>query len=1144
MAKIKPPRNSHSPKNRSRNLECPDGRCQCRKCSPFADWQIEDFFGVASAKRGFDYARGFRVLEYAINDDWSAISGLVQGTTKYDTYVQIKPGGRPNSIIDCRCECPVGSTCKHGAALLYHVLRERTGEDEDDIEVEIAPSELAPPDQEQPAKVHPLIDGWVSDLCKINETVTRKEKLKDSKTLLYLVTTGSAEKPYLRLETIAASKLKAGGYGREERYDLTTGRAGFLDAADRMIGALLGSMRSGYWLDYSFETAEPELIDLLLNSVIKTGRCFWRTKDGLPLTLGDARPGELVWVVDEQGRQRTTVTTHEAQVLLAPSPWYVDEKTGCAGRLTLPFPADLVEPILFGPRLDVEQAKYTRDLLQKRLPDLEIPLPAEQVVIEHREEVPTPVLFLTKFDNGVQKDAAYAFHWVKYGNKRCNPTDSGNHVTINGASRTVVYRRNMKAERELSSMLTEELQLPMANFPRVNDGLCLILPQLRQLTDFIALEIPRLEKLGWDIIYDKSFHDRVVMPDDDDWQGDIVEEEGWFSVDLGINVRGEKVSLLPLLMQAVRSIPYNMSDARAGFEPMDVIDDNFLEAMNQGGRFYVTMADGAKLSLPFPRVKSLIKTLIEVFDESSVNRQGRMPISAGQLVQLLGAEQPIAFQGGDRLRALAASLLKAGNDWPTHAAPNEFGVTLRDYQKQGVAWLQFIASHNIGGILADDMGLGKTVEALAHIQMEYESNHLQRPCLVVCPTSVLPNWIEEAQRMVPHLRVVCLRDYDRFTRQSKLDDVDIVLTSYPLLQRDASLLTLREWHMVILDEAQMIKNRQTQVADVCRRLKANHRICMTGTPVQNHLGELWSQFAFLMPGLLSTHEIFTRVFRTPIEKFNDPYMRAFLAARIRPFLLRRTKSEVGDELPTKTVIHRNITLEGGQRDLYETVRLAMHKRVLEVVEEKGINRSQIVILKALMRLRQVCCDPRLLKLEQARAVGESAKLSVLMEMLTQLVDEGRRVLVFSQFTSMLDLIAEELITREIRYLELRGSTVDRKTPVKQFQAGKAPVFLISLKAGGTGLNLTAADTVIHYDPWWNPAVEEQATDRAHRIGQNKPVFVYRLITTGTVEEKMLKRQDEKRLIADGIYDKGTTPGGVTNHFTERDLKYLLAPIEE
>ncbi len=222
----------------------------------------------------------------------------------------------------------------------------------------------------------------------------------------------------------------------------------------------------------------------------------------------------------------------------------------------------------------------------------------------------------------------------------------------------------------------------------------------------------------------------------------------------------------------------------------------------------------------------------------------------------------------------------------------------------------------------------------------------------------------------------------------------------------------------------------------------------------------------------------------------------------------------------------------------------MHKRVLEVVEEKGINRSQIVILKALMRLRQVCCDPRLLKLEEARAVGESAKLSVLMEMLTQLVDEGRRVLVFSQFTSMLDLIAEELITREIKYLELRGSTVDRKTPVKQFQAGKAPVFLISLKAGGTGLNLTAADTVIHYDPWWNPAVEEQATDRAHRIGQNKPVFVYRLITTGTVEEKMLKRQEEKRLIADGIYDKGTTPGALTNHFTERDLKYLLAPIEE
>lgn len=1137
MAKTKAPRNSHSPKKRSKNLECPDGRCQCRKCTPFADWQIEDFFGVSSAKRGFDYARGYRVLEYAINDDWSVISGLVQGTTKYDTYVQLKPGSRPNSIVDCRCECPVGSTCKHGAALLYHVLRERTGEEDDDV----IPTEVLPPENKT-VPAHPLIDGWISDLCKINENVTRKGKLKDSKTLLYLLTTGSSEKPYLRLETIAAGKLKAGGYGREERYDLTTGRAGFLDAADRMIGALLGSMRSGYWLDYSFETAEPELIDLLLNSVIKTGRCFWRTKDGMPLTLGDSRPGQLVWVVDEQGRQRTTVTTQEAQVLLAPSPWYVDEKTGTAGRLTMPFPSDLVEPILFGPRLDVEQAKYTRDLLQKRLPDLELPLPAEQVVIEHRDQVPTPVLFLTKFDSGAQKDAPHAFHWVKYGNKRCNLTDSGNHVTINGTMRTVVYRRNMKAEREFSSMLTEQLQLPVANFPRVNEGLCLTLPQLRALTDFVALEIPRLQQLGWEIIYDQSFHDRVVLPDDDQWEGDIVEEDGWFSVDLGINVGGKKVSLLPLLMQAVRSIPYFMEDARAGFEPLEIMDDNFLEVMNQGGRFYVTMDDGTQLALPFPRVKTLIKTLIELFDDRAL-RKGRLPINAGQLLQLLGTEQPIAFQGGDRLRALAASLLKASKDWPTHMGPSSFGLTLRDYQKQGVAWLQFIASHQIGGILADDMGLGKTVEALAHIQMEYESNHLQRPCLVVCPTSVLPNWLEEVQRMVPHLRVVCLRDHDKFTRQSKLDDVDIVLTSYPLLLRDASLLTLRDWHMVILDEAQMIKNRQTLAADVCRRLKANHRICMTGTPVENHLGELWSLFAFLMPGLLHSYETFKNVFRTPIEKFNDPYAKAFLAARIRPFVLRRTKTEVGEELPKKTIIHRNIDLEGGQRDLYETVRLAMNKRVLEVVSEKGINKSQIVILKALLRLRQVCCDPRLLKLEEARDVTESAKLALLMEMLTTLVEEGRRVLVFSSFTSMLDLIAAELEIRQIKFLQLRGTTIDRKTPVKQFQSGKVPIFLISLKAGGTGLNLTAADTVIHYDPWWNPAVEEQATDRAHRIGQDKPVFVYRLITNGTVEEKMLRRQEEKRRIADGIYDKGTTPGAVT-HFTERDLKYLLAPIGE
>jgi SNF2 family DNA or RNA helicase len=309
--------------------------------------------------------------------------------------------------------------------------------------------------------------------------------------------------------------------------------------------------------------------------------------------------------------------------------------------------------------------------------------------------------------------------------------------------------------------------------------------------------------------------------------------------------------------------------------------------------------------------------------------------------------------------------------------------------------------------------------------------------------------------------------------------------------------------------------------------------------MENHLGELWSQFAFLMPGLLGDTKRFARVFRTPIEKKQDGERRAVLSGRLKPFLLRRTKSLVAADLPPKTEILRPLELAGPQRDLYETVRVAMHDKVRREVAEKGLARSHIVVLDALLKLRQVCCDPRLVKLTAARQVNASAKLEHLMEMLPPLIEDGRQILLFSQFTSMLDLIKPAVAEAGIDFAELRGDTKDRAGPVAQFQKGKVPLFLISLKAGGTGLNLTAADTVIHYDPWWNPAVEDQATDRAHRIGQDKPVFVYKLVAQGTVEERMLELQQRKKALAAGIYDAA---GGTGAGLEAGDIERLFEPL--
>jgi SNF2 family DNA or RNA helicase len=461
------------------------------------------------------------------------------------------------------------------------------------------------------------------------------------------------------------------------------------------------------------------------------------------------------------------------------------------------------------------------------------------------------------------------------------------------------------------------------------------------------------------------------------------------------------------------------------------------------------------------------------------------------------------------------------------------------YQREGLNWMQYLRERNLSGVLADDMGLGKTVQALAHILVEKESGRLDRPVLVVLPTTLVHNWREEAKKFAPDLRVLDLHGPQRKERFDQIDEHDLVLTTYPLLWRDQAMLSLHEYHLLILDEAQIVKNVATKAAKGIRDLRARHRLCLTGTPLENHLGELWAQFDFLLPGFLGAQKDFTKRWRTPIEKYDDSVRRDLLVRRIRPFMLRRRKDEVAKELPQKTTIVRTVALEGAQRDLYETVRIAMQEKVRMAVADQGLARSHIVVLEALLKLRQVCCDPALVKLARAGRVEESAKLDLLLDMLPELLEEGRRVLLFSQFTGMLAIIAAALDEAGLPYVTLTGDTTDRITPVTRFQGGEVPLFLISLKAGGVGLNLTAADTVIHYDPWWNPAAENQATDRAHRIGQLKPVFVYKLIVAGSIEERIVAMQGRKAALADSILREDAAGAA---KFSAEDIEALLAPM--
>jgi superfamily II DNA or RNA helicase len=434
---------------------------------------------------------------------------------------------------------------------------------------------------------------------------------------------------------------------------------------------------------------------------------------------------------------------------------------------------------------------------------------------------------------------------------------------------------------------------------------------------------------------------------------------------------------------------------------------------------------------------------------------------------------------------------------------------LRPYQKEGVYWLHFLAENRLGGILADEMGLGKTLQTLAFLRT------VSGTSLIVCPASLLFNWRREMARFVPELKVLSLEGPDRHARFKELPQHNIVLTSYPLLRRDVDLY--REFHFgtVVLDEATHIKNPDTQNAQAAMALRADHRFVLTGTPVENSVRDLWSIMNFALPGYLGDRDEFRERYELPITRGSQPE-RERLAKRLRPVMLRRLKREVARDLPEKIEQVAFCDLSAEQRELYAKLQREGRQKVETLASEKKSGAARVAMLTVLLRLRQVCSDLRL--------VGEtpgnrSGKLELLLELIEEAMDGGHRMLVFSQFVSMLRLIEEELKNEGINYCYLDGATKDRAAAVDRFQSGSdMPVFLISLKAGGTGLNLSAADTVLHVDPWWNPAVEDQATDRAHRIGQTQVVTSYKLITRGTVEEKILDLQKKKREIIDATVE--------------------------
>ncbi|GGC62935.1 helicase [Undibacterium terreum] len=684
--------------------------------------------------------------------------------------------------------------------------------------------------------------------------------------------------------------------------------------------------------------------------------------------------------------------------------------------------------------------------------------------------------------------------------------------------------------------------------------------------DFWAEQLPALQAQGWSVVVRPGFaHESVpveawhliVNPDTAEILGKEVAaamrgrpteitalglpaREGSWMLSLGVEIDGQMLDLVPMLANLLQR------DARwLSASQVATIDDLAVITLRAPG--------GKRIDALAAPLKAIVGNMLELLTDIQ-QKEGPLQLSSWDAYRLEALRQSLLdtqqaragmhgswqLQGDAGLRTLAKRLQGTGGP-KTISAPEGLGISLRPYQLHGVAWLQYLREQHLAGILADDMGLGKTAQALAHLLIEKQSGRMDCPALIVLPTSLIFNWQAEARRMAPSLRVLTLQGPEREQDFGEMAGHDLVLTTYPLLWRDIDALTAQQFHMLILDEAQTVKNAAGRSADAVRRIRARHRLCITGTPLENHLGELWTQFDFLMPGFLGDMRSFMRLWRRPIEVNGETLRAQLLAQRVRPFILRRRKQDVATELPPRVEVVKRLQLRGKQRDLYESVRVAADEQVRRILQRKGFSGAQITILDALLKLRQVCCDPRLLKGAKDSGEMERAKLEMLADLLPALVNEGRRVLVFSQFTEMLELIEAELDALELPWLSLTGKTPvsKRGAVVAQFQAKEVPILLISLKAGGVGLNLTAADTVIHMDPWWNPAVEEQATARAHRIGQDQTVFVYKLVVEGSIEERILDLQARKAALAEGVLG---SDGALAPKFNADDLQALLAPL--
>ncbi|MGH8291048.1 MAG: DEAD/DEAH box helicase [Steroidobacteraceae bacterium] len=863
----------------------------------------------------------------------------------------------------------------------------------------------------------------------------------------------------------------------------------------------------------------------LLAELLEAGICH-HVETLRKIRRGPARQPQWQWSLDRHGEARVTLQLPDAEIVELADPEglrYLDESTGELGRLALARRTwSMLEHL---PPIPPAESGLRVDWPPHPALAMVPPPPRAPMLREVRATL-DPILVMGVSRHTERDD--FVFHlrsWADYGGCRLPLAEEPwrQRVVRRMAREYVTVERDIDRELRARQALGEAGIVALARLLPEAWRTLLPVPDARALGQrdhyrggaetFTALEAvaQSLSRAGFRLEYDPEMP-FAVLPRDTALQAtlDPAERPGWTQFQLTAALDGEEIDVLPIVLQGLRRKAFSLEAA-----PDEPLSAHWLAPLGPE-RF---------LPLPLSKLRDWLAPLVECLD--GPNSSGQMPLnlSRSQAMALSDCLQRdhVAIQGAHAvdIAETVASLRAAQESASRLAVPTSFRGSLRTYQREGLRWLQALRQSQLGGVLADDMGLGKTVQVIAHLLLEFEAGRLDRPALLVVPTSLVFNWMDEIARFAPALRCLKFTGADRAARRVELRDAPVIITTYALLVNERVALEAIDYSMLVLDEAQWIKNPMTQTARAIRRLRAAHRLAVTGTPLENHLGELWAHFDAVMPGYLGDYRIFNRSFRVPIERHDDHARLGILRQRIAPFLLRRTKAAVAPELPPKTETVLRVSMDEGQRRLYESLRLALSERVREALASYRREQSRIVVLSALLRLRQVCCDPRLLG-----GVSDppgSAKLDALLELIRSLHQAGRQILVFSQFTSMLALIAQALEAARLESALLTGKTTDRAAPVRRFQSGEVRILLASLKAGGVGLNLTAADAVVHYDPWWNPAAELQAVDRAHRLGRSQPIFVYKLLCEETIEEKIEAMKEDKCDLAHALLGEDTSP---------------------